>query len=521
MSKSSEAVQAAALPAVLTIAGSDSGGGAGVQADLKTFMANSTYGLSVITAITAQNTKEVRQSVSVDPVLIEQQLDAVFDDIDIKAAKTGMLADAQSIDALVIVWTKKANGIPLVVDPVMVATTGRQLLDQGALDSLCSNLLPLATVVTPNLRETEAILGLNPGDVDSVEKMENAAQDIAEKYKIPVVVVKGGHLEQRLVNNMGKPLVVDIVYLQKEDRIVRVESLRVDSSNTHGTGCTLSAAIAANLANGVSHLAAVRQAIRYVNEAIQAAYPIGHGHGPVNHSYALQTTLIPRPTLHQPNPFTEYLKSCSHGLWKKYTAHRFVQQAGTGVLDRSVFIYYLKQDYMYLKHYARSYALAAFKSDSQQEIAVLSGIAQSCIRESELHIRLCGKWGIGKGEMDRVEESWANVAYTRYILDRGFSGDILELMAAMYPCLLGYSEAAIRQVGDPQTVRDGNPYWPWLEYYVGSEFQTAVENGRRMIESMAQREMPSAGRLNRLVKTFSETVSLEIAFWDNALDLPH
>ncbi|KAJ2399363.1 trifunctional hydroxymethylpyrimidine kinase/phosphomethylpyrimidine kinase/thiaminase [Coemansia sp. RSA 2559] len=507
-------------PAVLTIAGSDSGGGAGIQADLKTFMANGTYGLSVITAITAQNTREVRSAVGVEPELIKQQLEAVLDDIEIKAAKTGMIPDAKSIEALASVWKAKAGNVQLVIDPVMVATSGHKLLDPGALEILCTTLLPLATVVTPNLREAEAILGLNSGDINSVGQMEGAAQDIAERYSIPVVVVKGGHLEPPMTDNSGNPVVVDVVYMQSEAKVARIESLRINTLNSHGTGCTLSAAIAANLAKGMSHLGAVQQGVRYVNEAMQAAYPVGGGHGPVNHAYALLVSPIPQPTMHSPNPFTDYLKARSSAAWTKYIRHPFVRQAGTGALDHGVFIYYLKQDYMYLKHYARSYAMAAFKSDCPKDIAVLSGIAQNCIKESELHVNLCAKWGIGSDEMDRVEESWASVAYTRYILDRGACGDVLELLVAMYPCLLGYGEASIRQAEDLQTVRKGNPYWPWLEFYIGEEFQTAVERGRRMIEELVQKENPSACRLDRLVKTFNDTVSLEIAFWDNALQLP-
>ncbi|KAJ1731834.1 trifunctional hydroxymethylpyrimidine kinase/phosphomethylpyrimidine kinase/thiaminase [Coemansia sp. Benny D160-2] len=507
-------------PAVLTIAGSDSGGGAGIQADLKTFMANGTYGLSVITAITAQNTRGVRRAVGVEPALIREQLEAVLDDIDVRAAKVGMVPDARSIETLASVWgarLKKESdgGCHLVVDPVMVSTSGHHLLDPGALETLCTALLPLATVVTPNLREAEAILGLNAGDIGSVAQMEGAAQDIADRYGIPVVVVKGGHLEQQET----AAAVTDVVYVQAETRVTRIESPRIDTQSTHGTGCTLSAAIAANLAKGMPYLAAVRQGIRYVNEAMQAAYPVGGGHRPVNHAYALQVAPVPRPTLHSPHPFTDYLRAQNNALWTKYIRHPFVQQAGAGTLDRNVFIYYLKQDYVYLKHYARSYAMAAFKSDTPEEISVLSGIAQKCIGESELHVELCAKWGIRGEEMGRIEESWASVAYTRYILDRGACGDVLELLVAMYPCLLGYGEASVSQAKDPLTVTQGNPYWPWLEFYVGEEFQTTVERGQAMIEELAQRENPSAGRLERLVKTFNDTVALEIAFWDNALQL--
>ncbi|KAJ2234642.1 trifunctional hydroxymethylpyrimidine kinase/phosphomethylpyrimidine kinase/thiaminase [Coemansia sp. RSA 1722] len=497
--------------AVLTIAGSDSGGGAGIQADLKTFMASGTYGLSVITAVTAQNTKEVRSFMAVPPEMIEQQMDAVLEDIDVKAAKTGMLADSSVIKAVVRAWNRHAaRAIPLVVDPVMIATTGKALLESDALDTLRNELLPLASVLTPNLREAEAILEMATGSIDDVQKMDDAASLISNRYGVPVVIVKGGHLDSGSV-------VVDVVYVSASSSTTRVDSRRIDTDSTHGTGCTLSAAIAANLALGMDYLTAAKRGIRYVNEAIQAAYPVGSGNGPVNHGYALRTSPFALPTQHSQHPFTQYLKDSSQGLWQRYIDHPFVQQAADASLSRHSFVHYLKQDYIYLKHYARAWSLAAFKSDSLQEIGVSAQTVLGCVRESSLHVRMCARWGITQADMECERESSTSVAYTRYIIDRGISGDLLELLVAMYPCLLGYGEAAAKYAGDPRTVREGNPYWEWISTYAHADFQSAVEEGRRLIEELSQREMPSGARLARLVKTFNETSALEIEFWDHAL----
>ncbi|KAJ2856712.1 trifunctional hydroxymethylpyrimidine kinase/phosphomethylpyrimidine kinase/thiaminase [Coemansia erecta] len=499
--------------AVLTVAGSDSGGGAGIQADLKTFMASGTYGLSVITAVTAQNTKEVRSFMAVSPEMIEQQMDAVLEDIDVRAAKTGMLADSSVIKAVARAWNRHAaKDIPLVIDPVMIATSGKELLKSDALDTLRNELLPLAAVVTPNLRETEAILDMAAGSIDSVQKMDDAARLISKKFGVPVVVIKGGHLD-------SGSKVVDVIFVAATNSATNVESCRVNTDSTHGTGCTLSAAIAANLAKGIDYLPAIKRSIRYVNEAIQAAYPVGRGNGPVNHGYALRTSLFALPTQHNQHPFTQYLKESSQGLWQQYIDHLFVQKAAAGSLAQHSFVRYLKQDYIYLKHYARAWSLAAFKSDSLQEIGVSAQAALGCVRESSLHIRMCARWGITQAEMECERESNTSVAYTRYIIDRGMCGDLLELLVAIYTCLLGYGEAAAKYAEDPRTVREGNPYWEWISSYANADFQGAVDEGRQMIEMLAQKEMPSGARLARLVKTFNVTSALEIEFWDHALQL--
>ncbi|KAJ2726343.1 trifunctional hydroxymethylpyrimidine kinase/phosphomethylpyrimidine kinase/thiaminase [Coemansia sp. Benny D115] len=496
--------------AVLTIAGSDSSGGAGIQADLKTFMAHGTYGLSVITALTAQNTQEVRSIMSVPREMVEQQMEAVLEDIPVRAAKTGMLADAEVIGAVAAVWRQRGTSIPLVVDPVMVATSGRRLLCAEALDALRNELLPLATAVTPNLREAEVLLDMSVGSLDSVDAMKQAACQLGERFGIPVAVVKGGHLQ-------SGTRVFDVVYLADRAQTEVVESLRAESTSTHGTGCTLSAAIAAGLANGLDHAAAVRAGIAYVNTAIHAAYPMGQGHGPVDHAHALRVNAVPRATPHNPHPFTEYLKQETHGLWQQYIGHAFVRQVGAGTIKRSSFTHYLKQDYIYLKHYARAAALSAYKSDGFRELASAATSIQTCVRESALHVHLCEQWGIAREQMEAEAESVGSVAYTRYILDRGMAGDLLELLVAMYPCLLGYGEAAAAQAGHLASVREGNEYWPWVESYAGDEFQGAVAAGRRVIEDLARREMPGGARLERLAKTFRDTTRLEILFWDSAL----
>jgi hydroxymethylpyrimidine/phosphomethylpyrimidine kinase len=257
---------------LLTIAGSDSGGGAGIQADLKTFAAHGTYGMSVIAALTAQNTREVRAVLEVPPEMVTAQIDAVLEDIGADAIKIGMLASAEVIRAVAdrLRAHLKGTNIPIVLDPVMVAKSGDRLLREDAVEALASELLPLATLVTPNLPELETLAGLPAG---SEEERLRAAEALAGKG--PAVLAKGGHAE-------GDD-VVDLLLAGGE--LHRFVHPRLHTTSTHGTGCTLSSAIAARLGRGESLPRAVEGAIEYLRGAMAAAYPIGNGHGPVNHFY--------------------------------------------------------------------------------------------------------------------------------------------------------------------------------------------------------------------------------------------
>jgi len=255
----------------LTIAGSDSGGGAGIQADLRTFAAHGLHGASAVTAVTAQNTVAVVEYAALEPRLVVAQIDAVASDMPVAAVKTGMLASRPIVEAVaeaVARWR-----LPhLVVDPVMVAKSGGRLLDPAAEAAYRERLFPLAEVVTPNLAEAEALL---QRPVRSLESMAQAARDL-HALGPRAVLVKGGHLE-------GDP--VDVFFDGR--RLEELRAARIDTRHTHGTGCTLSAAIAARLALGADALEAARGAKAYLTEAIRGAYALGRGAGPVDHLHPL------------------------------------------------------------------------------------------------------------------------------------------------------------------------------------------------------------------------------------------
>ena len=253
----------------LTIAGSDSGGGAGIQADLKTFQRFGVFGTSAITAITAQNTRGVRAWEAVSPDLVREQIDSVAEDLPPAAFKSGMLANA-SVASAVASAIRDHSLRNYVLDPVMVATSGDVLLESDAIEAIRRDLIPQALLVTPNLHEAGILVG---EEIDDEDSMARAAEKIVGDMGAHAVLIKGGHMA-------SGDRVVDILY---DGNVRAFRGQRLDSRNTHGTGCTLSAAIAAQLATGESLHAAVRQAIVYVHNAIATAPGLGSGHGPLNH----------------------------------------------------------------------------------------------------------------------------------------------------------------------------------------------------------------------------------------------
>ncbi len=277
------------MKTALTIAGSDSCGGAGIQADIKTMTMNGVYAMSAVTALTAQNTTGVTQIMEVTPDFLKAQLDAVITDIFPDAVKTGMVASNELIKTIATA-VKSYSLKNLVVDPVMVATSGAKLISEEAIDTLKKELLPLATVITPNIPEAEVLLentGLSKIDSKSLKitseaEMEEAARKIHEEFGCSVLV-KGGHN----VNDAS-----DFLYGKNEKGEVIAKwfrGRRISNPNTHGTGCTLSSAIAANLAKGESLEKAVENAKEYISGALEAMLDLGKGSGPLMHNYKLKT----------------------------------------------------------------------------------------------------------------------------------------------------------------------------------------------------------------------------------------
>ncbi|KAJ6606148.1 Phosphomethylpyrimidine kinase-domain-containing protein [Mycena vulgaris] len=533
---------------ILTIAGSDSGGGAGIQADLRTFAALGHYGTSALTALTAQNTVGVQGVHGVPPDFVEQQIHSVLDDLDIHAIKTGMLFDAENTKATVRALKTHYAGRtipPLVCDPVCVSTSGHTLLAPEALQVLTEDLFPLTTLITPNKPEAELLLSR---PIESLEDMLSAASDLLSRGP-RAVLLKGGHMtatfadldalahahpelrvtrEGLYAENMEilavngpqhETLVVDV--LCEAGGLATVLSRpRIKSTSTHGTGCTLSAAIASALAGGMTVSDAVISATAYTHLGIATALKIGAGHGPLNHLHSVSPMGIPPRTPGNPYPFTQLLISGSAVIWKEYVEHEFVQRLGKGTLPQACFIHFIKQDYHYLKYYARAYSLLAAKSDAFPLIESATHTIMNVLREIATHRTFCAEFGISGDELERTEESAATTAYGCYLIDIGIQGDTTKLLMALLACLLGYGEVGLwlTRAGSG-AILDGNPYRRWIEDYSGPDYQAAVREGLETIEARAVADPPSPARLSEWCAVWNRCTRLEKAFWDMALDV--
>jgi hydroxymethylpyrimidine kinase/phosphomethylpyrimidine kinase len=384
----------------------------------------------------------------------------------------------------------------------MVSTSGAQLLPGDAVRNLREKLLPISTLLTPNIPEATLLLR----DADMQYKSPSNLEDLKALAKMvhqlgpQAVLLKGGHMPlttsyTKAATDAERALTVDILY--DGSTFTTIESPYLTAKNTHGTGCSLASAIASNvalqevsskkrspsepLALALDLPLATRKAVHYVACGIRLSNPsLGQGAGPINHFHSLQilpfspghfidTHLLVHPTVREP--------------WHRYTHHAFPAAMATGTLPERLFKNYLVQDYLYLVHFARTHALAAYKSRSMPEIAASAHIILHVQREMALHLGYCAEFGISQAELDdpaRSRESLACTAYSRYVLDVGASQDWLALQMALAPCLIGYGVTAARLAADPASVKGThrNPYWRWVENYVADDYCDAVRVGR-------------------------------------------
>ncbi|KZP13804.1 hypothetical protein FIBSPDRAFT_921540 [Athelia psychrophila] len=547
-------------PAILTIAGSDSGGGAGIQADLKTFTALECYGTTVITALTAQNTTGVQGIHPVPPEFVKQQIESVLNDLDIRAIKTGMLFDADNTRAVASALRARYPDLesapPLVCDPVCVSTSGHTLLQPEAVEVLINEIFPLTSLVTPNKSEAELLLSHRdfPCKIENVEDMLTAAGNLST-FVPKSILLKGGHLktsmsEIQLVSlrhpnlsivgdgmfgeNMEilkaaegpiseKELVVDLLY-ESADKITMIIQPRIQSTSTHGTGCTLSAAIACGLGAGMTVVQAVQRAAKYTHLGIETAVPIGGGCGPLNHLHGISPRIVPSRTSSNPNPLTRSLIQATSKTWKEYVQHDFVVQLGRGTLAKQSFVHFIKQDYHYLKYYARAHGLLAAKSPSYASNESAAQIILDIAKESRTHTSFCADWDVSRDELEATPESLATMAYGSYLIDVGLQGDTAKLVMAVSACLFGYGEVGLwlkKEAAKPNSwvVIEGNPYQKWIEDYSGPLYQAAVTKGIATIEAMAEADPPSETRLAEWQAVWEKCTWLEKNFWDMAMNL--
>lgn len=482
------------IPRVLSIAGSDPSGGAGIQADLKSIAANGGYGMAVITALTAQNTQGVT-AVHVPPVaFLRQQLDAISDDVTVDAVKIGMLGDATVIHE-VRRWLGEVRPAVVVLDPVMIATSGDRLLAESA-ETALRELLPLADLVTPNIPELAMLLG-EPEAVDWASALEQGKRLAAACGN--TVLVKGGHLRgadcpDALVNTGG---------LLSQD-VVEFAGQRVETRNSHGTGCSLSSAMAtakARLGDWESALHVVKP---WLQEALtqSGVLEVGKGNGPIHHFHAHQHSL-------RPGAFAARMWAEAQTELEAIYGLDFIQNLQSGGLSEEQFTYYLSQDAIYLNGYSRVLARASALAPSEIEQLFWARGSQMCLEvESELH----RNWL--RGRQASGEPGPVTKAYVDHLLAASASGSYAVLLAAILPCYWLYAEVGQElHHGYLQSEAPGeHPYADWLRTYADEAFAEATRKAIDITDAAAQAASPKERAA--MIEAFSRSCRYETAFFD-------
>lgn len=507
---------------VLSIAGTDPTGGAGTAADLKSITAAGGYAMAVYTCLVAQNTQGVR-SVHTPPVeFLAEQLQAVRDDVELDAVKTGMLGTAEII-ATVSTWLDENPAKVLVVDPVMVATSGDRLLDETA-ENAMREFCKRATVITPNIPELAVLLQESPA-ADEATALDQARRWAQANGN--AVIVKTGHLDVP---------VMTCTWVGPDGAEYAASSPRVETRNTHGTGCSLSSALAARLGRGDEPAAALAWVVDWLYESIRfgAALQVGKGHGPIDHGHrarrlssaALTTpwqpqlaqcldvpeelapaASAPRPTIAAAGPWTAALWRASGTLAEQVYASDFVTRLGSGELPNQHFVDYLSQDNLYLERYSRALAALGLNAPNSDDLLFWTAGSAACIAmEREM------QQGYLADRRD-VAMSPVTSAYVNHLLVSTTLDDYVVGVAAVLPCYWLYAEVGHQFPNVP----DDHPYAPWLGAYESSEFDDAVRQAIGIVERAMAEASPAARA--RAALAYLLACRHELEFFDQALRL--
>lgn len=525
---------APSCPRVLSIAGTDPSGGAGLQADLKSITAAGGYGMAVVTSLVAQNTTGVR-SIHTPPLsFLEEQLSTVFEDVEVDALKIGMLGSAETA-RLISRWLQEQPHGPVVLDPVMIATSGDRLLDVDA-EAAIRALATAVDVVTPNLPEL-AVLVDQPEAADLTSAIEQARGFAAETNTI--VIVKGGHLRGPAADN---------AVVRPDGSVHHVHNPRVETSNTHGTGCSLSSALATRIASGESVEKALGWSTVWLNESLRAAdaLQVGAGNGPVDHSHltrrlaragdptpwahlqapplsgldaqnlvAPATTPSPTPKIEPAGPFTRALWAASGDIIADINASNFIHRLGEGTLAQPEFFTYLSQDAHYLREYSRALAMLSARAPAAaSQVAWAESAAECLVVEAELHRTYLGGSGPEEGGLEVTTPqapSPVTTGYTDFLLARTGVDDYVVGAAAVLPCYWLYAEVGLLLVAQNH---EGHPYKEWLGTYSGEAFLA----GTRAAIQRVEKAFEGAGPEQRLkaAKAFLSASTHEREFFDQA-----
>lgn len=511
------------IPRVLSIAGTDPTGGAGIQADIKAIGEAGGYAMTVVTALVSQNTQGVREIHTPDTTFLISQLDAVFSDVTVDAVKIGMLGTTDI--TLTVTDYLRRHPVPLiVVDPVMVATSGDRLLTPDAEVAL-AELCRLADVITPNLAELAALADTNVAD--NLAEAIDQGRDLAHSFGT-TVIVKGGHLSGSAADN---------AVVSPDGEVYLIPVARVDTKNTHGTGCSLSSAVTTRLAAGESVIDAVTWATRWLTEAIRYAddLHIGQGNGPVDHTHrsrrlvaaanttpwvlsasipdALETPAdltgevsaeIP-PQIPAAGPWTRALWDTASALYSSIIALPFIIDLGSGTLPRDDFAFYLAQDAVYLSHYSPALAaLAASAPNSPSALFWVKGAAECLEEEAELH----RNW---LGDAPAARPSPITASYVSHLTRCVSTRDHVVGVSAVLPCYWLYAEVGLELAS---TSEDSNPYISWLNTYSDPAFVKSVGDALTLVEKAFEDASPA--RRAEAARAFLDAARWEVEFFDQA-----
>lgn len=481
------------MKTALTIAGSDSSGGAGIQADIKTMTMNGVFAMSAITALTAQNTTGVFAVQEATPDFLKAQIDAVFSDIFPDAVKIGMVSSSALIHTIAEAL-KRWGARNIVVDPVMVATSGAKLISDDAVSTLADELLPLAIITTPNIPEAEILSGMK---ITDEQKMIEAAQKISSRFGC-AVLMKGGHM----INDAN-----DYLFDGKSGEWFK--GRRIDTKNTHGTGCTLSSAIASNLAKGYELNDSVRLAKEYISGALGAMLNLGKGCGPMKHAFNLTGKFSQNKGI-----VARFMDSVSD-IWPEYNNHPFVKGMETGTLDPEKFRHYIIQDYHYLNEYSKVFALGVTKAKSLEMMRLFSSVIQAIANvEMDVHKGYMGRLGVSQEELASAKREPENLAYTSYMLRVAYDEGEAEILAAILSCALSYEDIAKTIVkNNPDSVKH-ELYGHWIMNYSGEEYCGLNKVLVSYLEEAAKNYTDS--QLEHLAEIFRACSIHEMNFWDMA-----
>ncbi|MFC8302547.1 bifunctional hydroxymethylpyrimidine kinase/phosphomethylpyrimidine kinase [Specibacter sp. NPDC057265] len=483
-------------PRILAIAGSDPSGGAGIQADIKTISAHGGYALAAVTALTAQNTQGV-QAIHVPPGhFLTAQLDAISTDITVDAVKIGMLGTAQAM-AAVGRWLQRTQPPVVVLDPVMVATSGDSLVEAGTRQALL-DLLPHTHLVTPNLAELAALLEA-PLATTWAQALAQG-RELAGAHQV-LVLVKGGHLP-------GKHCPDALVDAQ--GTLQEFSAPRVDTVNTHGTGCALSSAVATLQAHGGDWALSIQRAKEWLVGALEtsAQLQVGGGAGPVNHFHALwgpAAVDLPRSA---PGPGEDF----SGWLWQQCKDMRaaifnldFIKELAAGTLARGHFDYYLAQDALYLGSYSRVLSQASVLAPTLAEQRFWAHSAQQCLEE---------ELALHDGWLDAAPPAPPGPVTRRYaehLQSTAFEGGYGEVVAAVLPCFWIYADVGTALHADYEKFPGNHPYGAWIESYAATDFVHATHRAIQIMDAAARGA--SAAQRERMATAFRRSVALELEFF--------